>query len=114
MLAIQTPIETPFWTQRVVLDGSEFFVRCEFNQREGRWYLGLADQDESVIFAPRKLVSDWDLLRTISDARAPRGALIATDTSGQGLDAGFSDLGVRVLLVYFTAAEVEAARAGST
>jgi hypothetical protein len=111
MLAIQTPIETPFWTQRVVLDGQEFYLSASFNEREGRWYIGLADQDETVIFAPRKLVADWDLLRTIADERAPRGALMATDTSGQGLDPGFADLGARVLLVYFTADEVVAARA---
>lgn len=110
MLAIQTPTETPFFTLRTVLDGQEFFLDVGWNQREGRWYLGMSDQDETVVFAPRKLVADWDLLRTIADARAPRGALIATDLSGQGLDPGFSDLGVRVVLTYFTADEVVAAR----
>lgn len=106
MEAIQTPTDVAFWTQRVVLDGRTFYLRAEWNQREGHWYIGLSDQDEEIIFSPRKVVADFDLLRQCSDDRRPGGALLAVDTSGAGLDPAFADLGDRVLLTYVSADEL--------
>lgn len=106
MESIQTPSDVAFWTQRVVLDGRTFHLRGEWNQRASAWFLGLSDQDETVIFSPRKVVADFDLLRQCSDDRRPGGALMAVDTSGEGADPAFGDLGDRVQLVYVSADEL--------
>ncbi len=113
MEAIQTPSGAAFWTQRVVLDGRAFYLRGEWNQRLGRWFLGLSDQDELVVSSPRKVVADFDLLRQCSDDRRPGGALIAIDTSGEGVDPDFDDLGVRVQLVYVSKEELADILAGT-
>ena len=106
MLAIQVPEDTPFWSQRVTLDGREYLLRGEWNQRAGFWYLGVSDAEEDPIVAPRKAVADWDLLKGVTDSRRPPGALVCVDFSGAGADPGFRDFTGRVALVYFTEAEV--------
>lgn len=104
--AIQVPQGIPFWTQRVTLEGRDFYLRAEWNQRDSRWYLGMSDAKEVVIYQPRKVVADWDLLRVIVDRRRPPGFLFARDMTGQGLPPGLDDFGTRVLLLYYTRAEM--------
>lgn len=98
------------YVQRTTLDGVEYVLRFDWNDREGRWYMTLADRDGEPIANGVKVVCGWPLLRRSADARAPAGMLMAVDQSGQGLDPGLSELGGRVPLVYFDAAELAALR----
>lgn len=100
---LETP--KPFYEFIVDLDGSDYLIRLEWNQRSG-WYLGLSDAEASPIFSPRKLVVDTNLLRTITDDRRPLGMLKLLDMSDQHLECGYEDLGQRCLLVYIPLAEV--------
>ncbi len=110
MIAIRTPESKPFTKQRVTLDGQDFVLTFEWNMRSG-WYLGLADQDGVSIFAPKKMVPDWDLLEFETDDRRPRGALFLADTSGRGEKATYESLGLQHLLIYATEAEAAEALA---
>lgn len=103
MLFLRVPKDTPFSSRRVTLDGAEFILRLEWNMRGG-WYIGLSDQAESVIFAPRKLVPNWDLLRYVTDSRRPRGQLYCLDMSGAGARPEYDSLGSTHQLVYIPAA----------
>lgn len=95
-------------TQRVTLEGEDFYVRLDWNMRSG-WYLGLSDQAQDPIFSPKKIAANWDLLGSCSDDRRPRGALYCFDTRAETTSKkpSFEELGTRHVLVYFTEAEVE-------
>jgi hypothetical protein len=101
-----TPVGTAAWSQTTTLDGREFVVRFTWNQRDGHWYVDLADQDDAAIVSGRALTLGVTLLAGVTDARRPAGDLAVLDTTGANdLDPGFADLGARFQLVYFTAAD---------
>lgn len=113
MLYIRIPTKTdgtnkPHTVQRVTLEGTDYYVRLDWNMRSG-WYLGLSDQDEVPIFSPKKIVANWDMLGSCSDDRRPRGALYCLDTKAQvtSKQPSFEELGSRHKLVYFLESEVE-------
>jgi hypothetical protein len=104
MEGIVVPSGKAFTSWRVTLDGAEFVITLSWSQREAKWYLGLLDQDENPILRGVKVVADYPLLTLAHwDARCPTGELVAYDTSGQGLDPHFADMGdgtARVQLYY--------------
>lgn len=104
---IFVPQDKPFSSVRVTLDGADYVVRLEWNMRLG-WLLALADQDGDPIFAPKRLLPDWNLLRFVTDDRRPRGRLWAWDTSGTGEPPGYDELGEsrRVRLTYTPEADL--------
>lgn len=106
---INTPQNIPFFTQRTTLDGREYLLTFDWNQREQKWYLSIADQDEVPIVSSIKLVANFPLTHLLVDSRSPPGELFAMDTSGNGLDPLLSDLGTRVLLLYMDAEDLVAA-----
>lgn len=112
MLILRVPTKQdgtnkPHTLQRVTLDGSDYFVRLDWNMRSG-WYFGLSDQDQVAIFSPKKVTSNWDMLGSCADDRRPRGALYCLDTKSSitSKKPSFEELGVRHKLVYFTELEV--------
>lgn len=108
---IQLPYPpVPFYSQRVTLDGADYTLKFEWNMRNG-WFMGLSDASEEVIFEPKKLVVDWDLLRNVTDERKPPGALVLFDSSYQGLDPGYEELDQRCVLTYIPLAQAEEIRA---
>lgn len=106
MYRLQTPTQIPFVTMRVPFpEGVTYLVRLEWNMRAG-WFFALSDAAGDPIVSARRLVCDWDMLRTCVDVRRPPGGIYLLDTTGRHEDAGYDDLGVRHLLYYFTADEV--------
>ncbi|TAK31002.1 MAG: hypothetical protein EPO40_06310 [Myxococcaceae bacterium] len=102
-----TPDGASRWTQTSALDGVNFVLTFDWNQRMGRWMLSLADSRGGAIRSGMILNVDVPLLRGVVDSRRPRGELVVMDASGAGdLDPGFSDLGSRFLLLYLDAAEL--------
>lgn len=100
-----------FFRQRVTLDGADYVLDFEWNMRSG-WYMGLSavarDGEVVELFAPRRMLSNRNLISgTTSDLR-PRGALVALDLTGQGAPASKTDFGTQVELIYLTEEEVEA------
>lgn len=93
------------WTQRTALGGREYQLTLQWAQRNGAWYLALADQD-GVAIATFRLVTNWKLLQRCVDPRCPPGELILLDTQGLGEEPTFSGLGERWALVYLEPSEL--------
>jgi hypothetical protein len=108
---IPTRSDLPLYQQVTTLDGADYLLTFRYNARDFSWYLDLADQDGAAIVSGIHLVEGWDLLRRCVDPRRPPGLLMANDVTGAGGEAGPNDLGTRVELLYFTAAEVAEGRA---
>lgn len=101
---IPTLTDTENYTERVELDGVVFELTFAWNTRDGKWYLSVADAEGVALASGIKLVVDWSLFRSVSNADMPAGTMMAVDTSGAGLDPGLKELGERVLLMYRDAA----------
>lgn len=120
-MSVQIPTSTTLsdYRQTTTLDGRDYILRFLFNQREATWFLSVFDEQEDPIVEGVKIVANWPLLRLVQDARAPAGVLFAFDTTAPDAviaagektlaeDPGLGDLGERVILTYFTRAEIDA------
>lgn len=116
-LRIPTSTTFPLYSQTTTLDGVDYVLRFLWNQREGSWFFSLLDADEDPIVEGLKVVVNLPLLRLVTDERKPPGVLLAVDTTAPevdraagekvlALDPGLEDLGERVLLLYFSEAEL--------
>ncbi len=100
------PLDEPFSNLRLLLDGAEYTVRCEYNMRSG-WYVGVTSPDGTVLSRPRKAVPYVPLLAGIVSEQRPRGKLLvvtldANDTSKPSL----ADMGRTHFLAYIPEAEL--------
>lgn len=91
---------------QVSLDGVLFTLRFRWNRRDLYWYMDVGDEDGNPILASIKVVIDFPLGARSRNSLMPGGILLAVDTSTQRLDPGLSDLGTRVVLLYFEVAEL--------
>jgi len=107
METIRTPTAVPKFSLRAVLDGVSYTITMSWNMRSG-WYLAMDCADGTVLFPPKRLLADWNVLTGSTDARRPRGALFLLDNSGQHMQAGMNDLGVTHFLSYVPASEINA------
>jgi hypothetical protein len=95
------------WTQSTALDGVDFVLAFDWNQRVGRWSMTLATGQGVVMRAGMVLNVGTRLLRGLTTPGRPAGELVVVDTLERwDLEPGFADLGARFQLVYFDAAEV--------
>ena len=115
---IPTPTDLPYYSFRVKLEGRDFTFSVQYSTRGDRYYLSIADSDNTPLVSGLKLVSNWPLLEYYqSDPRVPQGELFAMSTNSDITPAGFGELGLgqRVELTYFETAdalEFRAARDG--
>jgi hypothetical protein len=105
---IPTTRGLPAYTQRTTLDGREYSLEFRWNERDGAWYMHLADAEGQHIRSGIRIVCRWPLLRRITDPRRPPGSIVAIGSSGNDTTPGFNDLGARVKLLYLDAAELAA------
>lgn len=106
MVVIPLVGDLPHYTQQVELDGATFGLELQWNFREEAWFLSLADGEGDAIASGLKLVVGFPLITRCKDSRMPGGFFQAQDTAGGDQDPGFSDLGSRVKLYYFSAGEL--------
>lgn len=102
-----TPIEIPVFTavplykMRVTLEGKEYILQFDWNDRETRWYMSISDLNNVPISTGIKVVANWPLLRKIPQPDRPPGTLMAVDFSPQnGEPPVLEDFGLRVKLLY--------------
>ena len=102
MAIFQIPVQVGVRDQefQVDLEGRLYTLRLAWNIRAEAWFLSLSDSDGVAILSGKKVVVDWDLLRTLADERRPPGRLAAMDLEGLGTAPGLDDLGERVVLTY--------------
>jgi hypothetical protein len=108
MFELPTESDNPRYSFSIELDGSEFKVRLEWNDRASAWFLDLSDGAGALLVSSRRVTVGFPLLSRFRIAVMPLGDLSAIDTSGLGVDPGYSDLGARVRLVYTPVAELPA------
>lgn len=88
---------------RYTLDGSVYRFTFQYNQREGRWTLDVADVDGTAIVSGLALVCLWGLLELVTDSRRPPGELMLVGPAGSNGPPGLADLGVTQKLYYYEA-----------
>jgi len=96
----------PNYRFTTTLDGTSFVFDVRWNARDEAWYMDISDALASPIALGMKVVLGTLLGSRVSDARFPAGIFFAADLSNQGLDAGFDDLGARVVVQYISNTEL--------
>lgn len=96
----------PHYRVATTLADVTYVIDVRWNTREAAWYMDVFQEDETPIRQGIKIVLGTALGNTTIDPEWPPGYFYATDTSGQGLDAGLDDMGERVILVWYEASEV--------
>jgi len=89
----------------VTIAGDHYFMHVYWNDRDAAWYFDMLDGDENTIIAGVKIVLGAYLGRTARQKPFTNGVLGLYDTSGAGLDAGFDDLGSRVVMKWLPTSE---------
>lgn len=100
--------DVPHYSLEVELDGRLFTLTFLWNVANLSWYMSIDDSDGNRVASGIRLVDGLPLGGRLKDSRMPAGRLVMQDTVGQNKDAFFSDLGTRCLLLYYSAAEIEA------
>lgn len=88
------------------LDGDVYTFAVRWNGRASAWFFDLYDVDGSIIIAGVRITLGVMFGRRSTDPRMPAGAIMAHDLSLEGRDAGRDDLGTRVRLYYYPAADL--------
>lgn len=77
-----------------------------YNDYEGIWHFDLTDAQTGIVLCTQvSILLGLDLLRPMN---LGIGSLFAADMTGADLEAGPDDLGTRVIVAYYTPAEMEA------
>lgn len=107
-MAVTLPLAPSIPHQRVgtVLDDTVYVFDLTWNERDEAWYMDVLTSDETPIRVGIKVVLGAELGRRVADARFPKGTLWAHDLSRAGKEAGLDDLGVRVVVFYFSPGEL--------
>ncbi len=99
-LTVPTRTDLGAYTFQVELDSLVYRFAFQFNDREGFWYLSIADESGVAIRSGIKVVVNTPLFRLIASEDAPPGELLAIDTTNADNEPGLTDLGESVLLTY--------------
>jgi hypothetical protein len=93
------------------IEGRALAFNVRWNQREpssnpvgaGAWFMDIAEIDATPIMTGIKIVLGAFLGRESTHIIFKRGVFIAYDTSSNQQDAGYDDLGTRVMVKYIPA-----------
>lgn len=94
------------YTFGTTLDGTQYGFRARWNDRDNSWYLDVARQDLTPIASGMRVVLGANLGCTSTDPFFQTYALTPIDLSNQYLDAGYDDLGTRVVVVVKSVTDV--------
>lgn len=102
MASIQIPVLPSVGSYRfaTVIETVAYIFDVRWNTRDQAWYLDVLEVDETPIMRGMKILLGVYLGRRSSHPLFMNGVLVASDMSAQGKEAGFDDLGTRVLLQY--------------
>jgi hypothetical protein len=99
---ITLPVDTPLFTLKATLTGTDYILRFDYQEKQDRWYVGLYDAQNNPIRVGMKAVCGWDILRTCSLSNRPPGQLFFL-SGGKQAPPGFADLGRSTILIYVDA-----------
>lgn len=81
-------------------EGTQYAFDMVWNPRDAAWYMSVLEADETPIVVGCKVVLGAFIGRWSQHPLLQYGVFYAYDVSGSEVDAGFNDLGTRVLVVY--------------
>lgn len=90
----------------VTIDSEQYIVDGRWNGRDQAWYLDWYEVNLTPIIYGMKVVLGTFLGRRSNHKLFRDGVLVAVDLSGQGRDAGYDDLGTRVVLEWIPVLEL--------
>ena len=106
MAITQIPTATdPFYDMVVNLEGTDYKLTFNYNQREDATYLSISTPDGDDIVNGIKVVSNWPLLHKWADPRLPPGELICfanTQTTDPAPGLGAITVGGAFTLTYLS------------
>ena len=105
-LTIPCRPSVPHYQAQVALEGRTYTLTFRWNAREEAWFLSIGDAAGNIVLANRKVVLSFPLTSRFRLPGLPPGEFVAVDTTGRGQEAGLSDLGERVQLLYVEAASL--------
>lgn len=109
ILEIPTRQDMPHYVETVELDGTVYGLEFYWNARAGGWFLTLWNaQLTAPLLSGRRLVLGAQLLGRYRNAALPPGDLLVVDMTGDGVEPGLKDLGLRAKLVYYGADDLAA------
>ncbi len=88
---------------------AKYYVELEWNDRGKKWYMKIFDENLSLIRAGIAVTLGAFLGRRCVDPRFPPGMIIASDTSGRGIEPTLDDIGTRVIVAFYSGPEILAA-----
>ncbi len=95
-----------YYSMTVSLAGIDYRLSFAYNTRDSRWYMSVAQADGTVLVSGTPIVVDMPLLLRFTDTDLPAGYLVATDSTGEGLEPEKDDFGDRVKLVFIPSADL--------
>lgn len=109
MSGIVIPVTPEFvsWRQRTALDGVDYLLDFDWNDRDSTWLLAMRKADGTLLRAGAVI----DVIRPLLPSPTldmPQGIMVAIDLSGDSTRPGLNDLGTRVLLKYYSVGQYEA------
>ena len=111
MIEIPLTSSPPHQEFEIGLGGDIFRLQLDYNDRDTSWYITLASADGATLIAGKRLAVDWQPFAQYSQEEFPAGLVFTVDESGQGNEAGQTDLGVVLKMFFATDAEVAVAAA---
>lgn len=107
-MAVEIPVTpgTACTIERVSLEGSIYTLRMVWSERLDAWLLDIMTNEGVPIAQGLPLRAGVPINNAVRHLPGmPPGLFVVYDSTQQGNDPTFDDLGVRVLLIYLTAAE---------
>lgn len=92
----------------VPIDDARYVFYHRWNSRDQAWYVDLYEEDFTPILLGIKLTLGGRIGASSNHPFFATHKLVLADTSGQGLDPGFDDLGARVILIHYSLATIQA------
>ena len=109
-MPLQIPLipSEPNYRFSTELAGVSFLIDIRWNERSESWYMDVLSEDETQLLSGMAIVLGTLIgIRSTTIGR-PDGQFIVSDLTGKGLDATFDDLGIRVLMYFYTVDELNA------
>jgi hypothetical protein len=108
-MAVETiPVRSDidYYAMTVALGENDFRLTFAYNTRDDRWYMDIAKADGTALVNGVPMVVDTPLLLRYTNPALPEGYLIATDTTGEGIEAAKEDFGDRVQLIFIPSSDL--------
>lgn len=106
-LNIQTDGETPFINHRTTLEGKDYDLDLQWNERRGVWVVSVRAQDGETLVASKVLRHGHNILARCLSPNRPPGILFCwCNTPANIAPPGVADFDARAGIFYWTSDEV--------